>query len=297
MTGPAQLDDRVPLCSIIIPVFNRQDTVAQTVESCLTQDYPRIEIILVDDGSTDHSAAICQIFVDMKHPEGKVCRLYRQQNSGACVARNRGMDLATGDFLLFLDSDDTIPVDKISIQVAALEQSGADCSISDFMTVDANDQPLAVYRNDLPPIEFITRLKSPSNSAIIMRRSSLPDLMRWNTSLKRMQDFDFMLRYLSGVHSWIYVPKPLYNYRLHNGARISDTYKDGMPYAEMFRSMAEHLRRHPPKMTTRLHLLPRYFLVLVRAHLKDTISRFTPLWLKSPLKNVIRTMFRGRIPD
>lgn len=294
MTDPAQLDGSAPVCSIIIPVFNRQDRIAQTVESCLAQDHPCIEVILVDDGSTDDSAAICEKLVDMKHPDGKTCRLDRQKNSGACVARNRGMDLATGNFLLFLDSDDTIPVDKISIQVAALEQSGADCSISDFMTVDGNDQPLAVYRNDLAPVEFITRLKSPSNSAIVMRRSSLPDAMRWNTSLKRMQDFDFMLRYLSGVRSWVYVPKPLYNYRLHDGTRISDTYLNGMPYAAMFRSMARHLRRHPPATTTRLRLLSSYFLVLMRAYLKDTASRFTPSWLKAPLKNVIHKMSRGR---
>jgi glycosyltransferase involved in cell wall biosynthesis len=280
------MEVRRGVCSIVIPVFNREKTVAETVGSCLAQDYPHVEIILVDDGSTDASLAICEKLETECHCEGKTVRVFHQRNAGACAARNRGMALATGEFVLFLDSDDIIPSRKLSIQIAAMERVRADCSISDFQTIDASGQVMSVYRNNRAPAEFITRLKCPSNSAILMRRSSLPTGLQWNTSLRRMQDFDFMLRYLSGVKTWAYVPEPLYHYRLHEGPRISDTYLDGMPYLEMFWSMIRHLRLNPPATLNRASLLARYGGMLLRAHLKDTASHILPVSVKKLLKQV-----------
>lgn len=277
---------RASKCTIIIPVFNRSDTVAKTLESCIAQDYSDIEVIVVDDGSTDDSVEICKRYANAKLPEGKTVRLALQDNSGACAARNHGMSIATGDFLLFLDSDDTIPPHKISTQIHAMEKVGADCSISDFMTIDENGNNISLYRNNYNPLEFIFHLKSPSNSAIIIRRSSLSNRMKWNTSLKRMQDFDFMLRYLSGVKSWAYVPEPLYNYRLHRGARISDGYVDGMPYFTVFLSMACHLWHTPPLRISRTRLLARYGLSLLQAYLKDKASALLPDRTKSLLKRI-----------
>jgi glycosyltransferase involved in cell wall biosynthesis len=259
------------------------------VESCIAQDYPAIEVILVDDGSTDDSATICARFASAEYPEGKAVRLARQDNAGACVARNHGMALATGDYLLFLDSDDTIPPHKISTQVAAMEEAGADCSISDFMTVSANGERIAVFQNNREPLDFITHLKSPSNSAIVMRRSTIPTGLKWNASLKRMQDFDFMLRYLSGVRSRAYVAEPLYYYHLHDGPRISDSYANGMPYLTVFLSMLQHLREYPPATISREELMARYGLALSRAYLKDKGSQFLPTWMKNYLKRVFPT--------
>lgn len=282
------MEIRRGVCSIVIPVFNREETIAETVGSCLAQDYPHVEVVLVDDGSTDASLAICEGLAAERHSEGKTVRVFHQSNAGACAARNRGMAIATGEFLLFLDSDDMIPSRKLSIQIAAMERTRVDCSISDYQTIDASGQVISVYRNNLAPTEFITRLKCPSNSAILMRRSSLRVGLQWNISLKRMQDFDFMLRYLSGVKTWAYVPEPLYQYRLHNGPRISDTYLEGMPYLEMFRSMMRHLHLNPPARLNRVTLLARYGAMLLRAHIKDMASRILPASTKKLLKRTVQ---------
>lgn len=272
------------VCSVVIPVYNRERLVAATVESCLSQDHPLVEIILVDDGSTDGTPEICEcLTAEPCHP-GKTVRLARQENAGACVARNRGMEIATGEFLLFLDSDDFIPPQKLARQIDAMESAGSDCSICDFQTIDASGKPLMLYRNDLPPAEFIMRLRSPSNSAIVMRRSSMPDSLKWNTSLKRGQDLDFMLRYLSGVRSFTYVPEPLYYYRLHDGPRISGSHAERKPYAQLFLSMLHYLSTHRPATIGRAILLARYGAMLLRSSLKDAAKRILPLSVRKHLK-------------
>ncbi|TCJ39567.1 glycosyltransferase family 2 protein [Parafrankia sp. BMG5.11] len=277
------------LCSIVIPVFNREATIRETVTSCLNQDYPNVEIILVDDGSTDSSLVVCQDLAGKTLDEGKTIRVVHQTNAGACAARNRGLDLATGAYLLFLDSDDLISRNKLRAEIACLERTGADCCISDYQTVDALGKPLAVYRNDLSPRKFITRLKSPSISAVLIRRSSLPPTLRFNTALDRMQDVDFMMRYFALVRTWAYIPQVHFKYRLHDGPRISDSYLSGMPYWNLFRSLQRHLYRYSPASEDRLSLLASYGFVLLCAQSKDTASRFLPTTLKRLLKKLVRS--------
>jgi glycosyltransferase involved in cell wall biosynthesis len=106
-----------PLVSIIIPAFNRELYLAQTIESVLSQTYRPIEIIVVDDGSTDKTADVVIGFSD------KV-RFFYQPNSGCGAARNTGVLKARGSFLAFLDSDDLWMEEKLSRQVAVLRSRG-----------------------------------------------------------------------------------------------------------------------------------------------------------------------------
>lgn len=261
------------LCSIVIPVYNRETELEATVRSCLAQDHPQVEIILVDDGSSDGSAALCDRLAAEPHPEGKSIRVARQVNAGACVARNRGMEMATGTFLMFLDSDDLIPPEKLSIQIGAMERDGSDCCIADYLDVDAEGRHLRRVSNAYAPEAFVTGFRSPSNSAIVFRRAALPAALRWNQALDRMQDLDFMLRALACIRHWSYVAEPLYHYRRHGSTRISDRYAEGKPYLELFRSMARHLRQHPPARASRFALLSLYGHRLLRSRLKTVALR------------------------
>jgi len=98
--------DRKPqdLVSIIVPVYNSEQYLRECIASILEQTYDAIELILVDDGSTDHSGALCDEFAQ------KDCRILvlHQQNSGVSAARNAGMDIANGKYIMFVDSDDTL---------------------------------------------------------------------------------------------------------------------------------------------------------------------------------------------
>ena len=105
------------LVSVIIPVYNGESYLSEAVESVYAQTIRPLEVIVIDDGSTDGSAAVARSFEDV--------RFYRQPNRGAADARNRGTELAHGSFLAFLDADDVWTPQKLRIQMAALlEKAG-----------------------------------------------------------------------------------------------------------------------------------------------------------------------------
>jgi len=102
------------LVSICIPVYNASRFISETIYSALNQSYKNIEIILVDDGSTDNSWIILQSFKE-KYPQ--TIKIFRQQNKGACAARNIALNESKGDFIQWLDADDILAPQKIEIQV------------------------------------------------------------------------------------------------------------------------------------------------------------------------------------
>lgn len=99
------------LISIIVPVYNAEKNIRTTVDSILNQTYTNIEVILVDDGSTDNSLEICE---EQKKRDSRV-RITRQKNAGVSSARNRGIEASRGDFLIFVDSDDYIEEEMIEV--------------------------------------------------------------------------------------------------------------------------------------------------------------------------------------
>jgi glycosyltransferase involved in cell wall biosynthesis len=108
-----------PLVSILIPCHNAERWLPAALESAFSQTWPRIEVILVDDGSTDRSLDLARSF----EPRG--LRVLSQPNSGASAARNRGLRSASGDLVQFLDADDVLAPEKIERQVARLAESPA----------------------------------------------------------------------------------------------------------------------------------------------------------------------------
>jgi glycosyltransferase involved in cell wall biosynthesis len=107
MTTPA------PQVSVIVPVFNGERFLEESLRSALDQTLPPSEVIVVDDGSTDASVEVAERF-------GHPVRCIRQANTGVAGARNRGLSVATGEFIAFLDHDDLWPDDKLELQVEAL---------------------------------------------------------------------------------------------------------------------------------------------------------------------------------
>ena len=106
-----------PLVSTVIPVYNRASLLVDAVDSVINQTYRPIEIIIVDDGSTDETPnVIADLFRRWPH----LVKVVRQANAGPGPARQHGLELATGDFVQFLDSDDLLLPEKFSYQVAAL---------------------------------------------------------------------------------------------------------------------------------------------------------------------------------
>lgn len=114
-----------PKISVIVPVYNAEQFLQRCVSSILNQSYINIELILVDDGSDDHSGEICDAFAQQ---DNRV-EVVHQFNVGVSSARNRGLELAKGDYLLFVDSDDALATDACERLVAVLNDGEKDCII------------------------------------------------------------------------------------------------------------------------------------------------------------------------
>ncbi|HEY9851383.1 MAG TPA: glycosyltransferase family A protein [Leptolyngbyaceae cyanobacterium] len=143
-----------PLVSIIIPCYNAEFWIAETLQSALSQTWQSKEIIVVDDGSTDKSLAIIRKF---NSPQVKVIV---QKNIGASSARNRALKEAQGDFIQYLDADDLLAPDKIERQVQLLKNGNSDCVAAGewarFLNSpkEAKILPQAVW-NDMLPVDWL----------------------------------------------------------------------------------------------------------------------------------------------
>jgi glycosyltransferase involved in cell wall biosynthesis len=148
-----------PLVSIIIPVYNAEKYLAETIKSALGQTWPNKEIIIVDDESTDNSLAVARSF------KSNLITIISQKNSGASVARNSGLNIARGKYIQFLDADDIISADKIASQLTILNNLDTHltvCSTIHFKTGDDyNNLPIThewFEEGSDDPVDFLLKL-------------------------------------------------------------------------------------------------------------------------------------------
>src|SRR5207247_9979140 len=108
-----------PLVSILIPAYNAERWIAETMQSALGQTWPNKEIIVFDDGSTDQTVRVAQQFAS------KIVSIVSQKNQGAAAARNKAFELCQGDYVQWLDADDLLSRDKIACQMEIVERYGS----------------------------------------------------------------------------------------------------------------------------------------------------------------------------
>ena len=120
------------LVSVIVPVYNTERYLKQCIDSILDQTYKNFEVILIDDGSTDGSGSLCDVYAKM---DERVCVIH-QENKGVSAARNAGMDAAQGEYLLFVDSDDQITLDAIDSLLKDAKHYSADIvsAVKDYVS-------------------------------------------------------------------------------------------------------------------------------------------------------------------
>ena len=179
------------LISIVIPAYNREKTILRCIDSVLKQTYKNIEIIVVDDGSTDKTQ---EIILSVKDSRIKYVKL--EKNSGAQVARNKGIEFADGKWIAFLDSDDMWEEDKLEIQYEILKKNGFDEYIvvhGDCYCYDENTGKKWIW--DLPLTEghcYIDLLKRPSPmfQAILTSKKALLEIGLLDPSVPSYQEWD-----------------------------------------------------------------------------------------------------------
>jgi len=125
------------MISVIIPVYNVKPYLEAAVDSVLRQSYKDIEVVLIDDGSTDGSSEICDAYL----LKDKRIKVFHQENKGLSAARNTGLDFCLGERILFLDSDDALCRDALLKMSAAMDTTGADIVDCDFAAFDEQELP------------------------------------------------------------------------------------------------------------------------------------------------------------
>ena len=124
----------LPLVSVIIPLYNAENYIAETINSVIGQSWKNLEILVIDDGSTDHSLSVAKTF------ESASIKVFHQDNKGASAARNKGLREAKGEYIQFIDADDLISSNKIEAQLKLLKHHpGHVCSCSTVYFFDAED--------------------------------------------------------------------------------------------------------------------------------------------------------------
>jgi glycosyltransferase involved in cell wall biosynthesis len=205
----------LPLVSVIIPTYNTATYISAAVDSVLTQTYSPLEVIVVDDGSTDNTADVLGRYAD------KIRYLY-QPNSGPAAARNRGFSEAHGEFIAFLDADDWWTSDKLEQQIPILlANPNIGLVHADVVYIDGNTGRW--FERDRPRPNFIgkcyTRLlygNAISTSTVVLRRECLENLGPFDNHIPAgVEDYELWMR-IARRYEFGYIPRSLATYRQHS---------------------------------------------------------------------------------
>ena len=194
---------KLPLVSVVMPVYNADSFLETTIKSIISQDYPNLEIIAIDDGSTDHSSQILAEHSDL-------IRVLHQSNSGSACARNVGINHARGEYIAFIDADDLWHPLKIRLQVEHLEankhvglvycgwqviEDDDEVAIKAFVRQDFNSVPTRVVKEQSGWIYCKLLLDCiVHTSATIVRKSVLDTIGFFDESFRQGQDYDYWFR-------------------------------------------------------------------------------------------------------
>ena len=240
--------------SVIIPAYNAENTISAVIEDLLRQNFLNMEIIVVDDGSTDNTAAIVRSFNE------KNIRFIKKENGGVSSARNRGIQEANGEYLMFADADDGCPPEMVQLAVEALEKQKVDYLIAGYTKVykDKTVKSLpgsVVFFGD----EIRNNLSSilSNNFNCVYAKVYKLDILRkhhikFDEKLPLGEDFNFNLEYLLSVSSMAYLNNSLYYYLADNSMATTIYRKNFYTHRQeslekMNNTLAAHNLQNPMK--------------------------------------------------
>jgi glycosyltransferase involved in cell wall biosynthesis len=227
----------VPLVSILVPAYNAEEWIAQSIRSAIAQTWPRKEIIIVDDGSSDRTADVARQFAS------KELVVISIENRGAAAARNHALKLSQGDYIQWLDADDLLAPDKVQRQLAEIREScdrwtllSSSWAYFNYRIRGARFLPTSLWQ-DLSAIEWLLRKMGGNlhmQTATWLTSRELADKAgTWDTRLLSDDDGEYFCRVLLASRGTLFVRDARVFYRVmpwHRLSRIgmSDRKKDAM---------------------------------------------------------------------
>ena len=290
----------LPLISIIIPVYNAAKFLDQTITSCLKQDYPHLEIILINDGSTDDSKIICEKYQKTSVATTSSSILFFDRpHQGVSTTRNFGLDHFSGEYFCFLDADDLLAENFISTLYALAKEndlnyitSGYQRFVGNFPTSEpqnpasaksskekprkpkstkSSGQPLRIYNKS----DFYKRLldlNSGYNFCHMKIMSKSLRHIRFDESLSVAEDALYNFKILNELNSFGATPAPLYLYRVHQNSTVRTFSED---YIEKYRIALQKIGNYLQENQGDLYQkYQNYFYAFVATHLFFILANF-----------------------
>jgi glycosyltransferase involved in cell wall biosynthesis len=215
-----------PLVSILIPAYNAQEWIADTIQSAIGQTWQHKEIIVVDDGSRDMTAAVARRFASRE------VSVISQENQGAAAARNNAFSLSQGDYIQWLDADDLLAPDKIERQLAAAPQEtnssrvllSSAWAFFNYRTTRARFIPSSLWQ-DLSPAEWLLRKMGDNQhmqtATWLTSRELVEAAGPWDTCQLSDDDGEYFCRVLLASQGTRFVPEAKVYYRMVPSSRLS----------------------------------------------------------------------------
>ena len=260
-----------PAVSVIVPVYNGERFLKNCINNILTQTFTDFELILINDGSTDQSAAI---LAEFEKNDSRI-RIITQPNGGVGAARNAGLDACRGEYIRFIDCDDTLPPDSLETLVSKAQQNGSDLVIAAYTEIVgsmATLRDLPKREETLPCNEFLRHFSRYPTSfyyGVLWNKLFRRDLitqhhLRFIPGMTWGEDFCFVAQYLVHAEVITWTRTSVYNY-LRNPSGLTC-------------HMIMHVFKHPWHSTNfRLHMYRTYCLLFQRRGLYKKYRH--KLWL------------------
>ena len=199
-----------PLVSIVIPVYNGAKYIKTAIDSILDQDYPNIELIVLDDGSEDNTLEIIKKYTNNFYWE-------THSNMGQANTLNKGWQISKGDILSYLSADDFLIPNAVSTSIKYL-QSNPNIVLT-YCDFDLIDPQSKIIRRVNPPdfnyYDMAVKIVCPPGPGVFFHRKAFEAAGPWNSDLKQMPDWDYWLR-LGLVGNFLHISEPLAAFRVHN---------------------------------------------------------------------------------
>src|SRR3989475_2203309 len=234
-----------PLVSILIPAFDAEEWIADTITSAVRQTWPRKEIIVVDDGSRDHTLSIARQFAS------KEVSVVTQANQGAAATRNRAFSNCQGDYIQWLDADDLLAPDKIERQMEAVDHGASKRMLLSsawgrfiYRVHRADFVPTPLWC-DLPPVEWLLRKMGQNvwmqTATWLVSRELTEAAGPWNTQLLGDDDGEYFCRVLLASNGTRFIPEARVFYRMSGTNSLSYIGRSDRKMEAQFLSMQLHI--------------------------------------------------------
>jgi len=231
------------LISVIIPSYNSGKYLNEAIESVVNQTYKNIEIILVNDGSTDDTEKIAK---EWQKRDGRIRYIKYQRNKGLAAARNTGIKAARGEYIAFLDADDVWLLQKIEIQIKKAVELNADLTFSNWYIWEP-EKKIKIRAFESNPVEnnrknllsFLIKKNFGNSSTALIKRLVLEEVGLFDETLRFSEDYDLWFRFLLDGMKIAFIPEPLICCRKHSEQASKDIYRMRLSRLTIFKKITQ----------------------------------------------------------